>query len=253
MTGCTTEEAAPPPAEPVDSLPAGWPDTLADFSVTWTAEPGIELTGGVAVPVRAYLESYYLAYLTDDDKYLYPGFRRAVAENDAGSAEAKALWPDPPAPTVWVGTARHHLLRVEGSGPDLSVIGCLYSYGVGHLGEEGGVRPNTGAGFGPDAGISAFRIGLRAPDGEPGDLPPQQGPARAPALDVFDGWQVTAHQGGYLLEANWPDATGVKAECAARDDSPPQDRTFPPGEQYPQSRFPTLPAAPGWPDAAPAP
>jgi hypothetical protein len=34
---------------------------LNDLTIIWTAEPGIELTTGAAVAVRAYVESYFLA------------------------------------------------------------------------------------------------------------------------------------------------------------------------------------------------
>jgi hypothetical protein len=54
---------------------------LNDFSMAWSAEPGIDLTEGPAVPVRAHMESYLLAWVTGDDRYLYPGFAKAVDPN----------------------------------------------------------------------------------------------------------------------------------------------------------------------------
>ena len=78
VAGCTpapTEKPAPP-------TPAGWPSELADFTIVWTAEPGIDVTtDGAAIAARAYAESYYLASITEDAKYLYPGFADSVEPN----------------------------------------------------------------------------------------------------------------------------------------------------------------------------
>jgi hypothetical protein len=248
ISGCTPKEPETQQT-PAESPPAGWPAALNDLSATWTADPGIDLTTGAAVVVRAYIESYYLAYLTDDEKYLYPGFREAVDPNDSdGPPGTEALWPEPPNAATWVGTLRHHLLRITRSGRDVTVLGCLYSYAVGRLGDEFGFRPNNGSGFGPDAGISPIRIGLRAPESDESTFPPQEGKSRAPFNDVFGGWRVTSHEGGYLVKGRWADSMSDKAECASRDRTPPESRTFTPGQEYPRSDFPTLPATPGWPD-----
>ena len=39
---------APQSHEAPESPPAGWPEALSDFTVAWTAEPGIDLTTGPA-------------------------------------------------------------------------------------------------------------------------------------------------------------------------------------------------------------
>jgi len=57
IVGCTPKRPETPQT-PAESPSAGWPTTLNDFSVTWAAEPGIDLTTGAAVVVRAYMESY---------------------------------------------------------------------------------------------------------------------------------------------------------------------------------------------------
>lgn len=80
---CVPVGSPVPPKSPT----AGWPESLNDFTVTWTAEPGIDLTNGPTVVARAYLESYYLAYLTTDNKYLYPGFAQAVDANQSNGPE----------------------------------------------------------------------------------------------------------------------------------------------------------------------
>ena len=72
VAGCTpapTEKPAPAP-------PAGWPSELADFTIVWTAEPGIDVTtDGAAITARAYAESYYLASIAEDAKYSIRGLR----------------------------------------------------------------------------------------------------------------------------------------------------------------------------------
>lgn len=64
----------------------------------------------------------------------------------------------------------------------------MYSYSSAQKTDEG-YEANIG-GIGPDAGISAIRIGLNAPENE-AELAPQEGPARAPNENVFGRWRVT--------------------------------------------------------------
>jgi len=233
-----------PTKEVAESPPAGWPASLNDFTITWTGEPGIDLTADAAVVVRAYMESYYLAYLTTDRKYLYPGFQQSVAANEPdGPAGSQERWPVPNRERTWVGTARHHLLRIDRSDRDVTVVGCVYSYGTAEY-TDYGFQANVG-GTGPNSGISAFRVEMRAPASAV-NLPPQQGDSRAPFVNVFDGWQVSNYQGGFLLLAHW-DSSADEVLCASRADRTPESRTFTPGNSYPRSDFPTLPAAPGWP------
>ena len=246
VSGCTPKkpEIQQTPAE---SRPAGWPVSLNDFTVTWTAQPGIDLTTGAAVVVRAYMESYYLAYLTDDERYLYPGFRESVNPNgSAGPDGIKELWPEPHAATTWVGTARHHLVEISRSGRDVNVLACLYAPGTGRF-EDGGFKAN-GAGYEPNSGVLPLRVGLKAPEREEPILPPQQGKSRAPFENVFGGWRVTSHEGGYIVAARWPDSVNDKAKCESRMKVPPESRGFTSWQEYPRSAFPTLPATPGWPD-----
>lgn len=212
----------------------------------WTAEPGIELTTGAAVVVRAYIESYYLAFLTADKKYLYPGFDESVDRDHGESSETRALWPQSRSPVTWIGTARHHLLRIVEAGHDVTVLGCAYVYGTARP-EDSSFKAN-GAGAGPNAGINPLRIVLRSPEtGEP-TLPPQQGTSRAARQDVFGGWRVISHEGGYFATGPWGPGSAETAECVSRADGRPESRDFKPWEGYPASDFPTLPATPGWPD-----
>ena len=243
-TGCAPGESREMPPE---SPPAGWPDSLNDFTVTWTAEPGIDATTGPAVVVRAYMESYYLAYLTDDEKYLYPGFAQSVAVNEPNGPDGTdELWPLSRGQKTWVGTLHHHLLRIERDGRDIAAVGCVYSYDTGTVTHEG-VRPNVG-GTVEYAGVSAIRIGLLAPESDPVSVP-QEGPARAPSDNVFDDWRVTNYQGGYLSLAHWDGNARDKRECLSRAGGTPESRTRTLASVYVPSDFPKLPVSPGWPVA----
>jgi hypothetical protein len=74
--GChASENRESAPAAP--TFP-NWPEALQDFRFRWSAEPGIDLLSGPAVPLRAYLESYRVAEFTLDINETYPGFQRAV-------------------------------------------------------------------------------------------------------------------------------------------------------------------------------
>ncbi|MGV0478696.1 hypothetical protein AB3G40_28510, partial [Mycobacterium kansasii] len=167
---------------------AGWPAALDNFTMVWTAEPGIDVTAWPAVVVRAYTESYTLASATRDDKYLYPGFRQSVDPNKSihDPIGTQFLWPrtdgrpDPP----WLGTQQDHILSVTTSGRDVTVIVCEYMFGAAEQSDQGWVRPHV-AGPSPYTGIAAMRITMTAPAKPGPPLPAQQGPARAPSVDVF--------------------------------------------------------------------
>lgn len=239
--GCTPKKT-PIPITP----PAGWPDSASDFTVEWTGEPGIDLTFGAAVVVRAYMESYYLAHITGDNRFLYPGFQQSVdADDPSGPDGTHELWPDTNSPDTWVGTFQHHLLRVEQSGRDVMVVGCVYTGDSGGLVGDG-LQPHRG-GLGPAAAVSTFRVMLHTPEGDQPSLPAQHGPSRAPFDNVFDGWRVTNFQGGYLLLAHWEGNYTDKQACMARYGDAARNSKLVVGATYPKSAFPVLPAVPGWP------
>lgn len=240
VTGCAPQQAAEAPESP----PAGWPEALSDFSMTWTGEPGIDLTSDPAVVVRAYIESYYLARATDDERYLYPGFAQSVdANNPDGVEGTKELWPSADRPREWIGDFRQHILRVEQSEQNVVVFGCMYTYDSGIMqGPE--IDRNTEPG--PYGVITALRVGLEAPrDGNTPDS--QAGPSRAPSENVFGEWHVTNHQGGYLLTSEWPDRGRDIDECRTRADGTPESRQFVPARAFTRSDFPAMPPNPGWP------
>lgn len=97
LAACNSHNHTDHAAQPDSRPPAGWPATLNDFTMVWSAEPGIDLTAPPAVVVRAYTEAFLLGSLTGDDKYLYPGFARAVPRNKSVNDPkgTQELWPKP--------------------------------------------------------------------------------------------------------------------------------------------------------------
>jgi hypothetical protein len=250
ITGCTPDA----PEKTPESPPAGWPTSLADFTIAWTAEPGINLaTDGAAVAVRAYVESYFLAIITENDQYLYPGFADSVEPNQPSPS-----WPPGTSdlhpelgnsgPNVYIGTARHHVLSIVRADRDVTLTACAFMYGSAIQEQEGGYSAIVGKAFVPSPGIYPMRIGLRAPTDEQSGPPPQQGPSRTPFDDVFGGWKITNLQGGYLSSTvGWAESDRDQATCIARADGLPGSERLYPHVPSPASDFPTLPATPGWP------
>jgi hypothetical protein len=226
--------------------PAGWPKQLSDFTIVWTAESGIDLTTGAAVVVRAYLESFELASATGDARYLYPGFEQATK----GAPDVRPKLAAH-ADTPWVGSERNRILSTHIAGSDVKAVVCSYTYGSAQREQSGGFTAQAGNPFEPNAGIYAVEVTLKSPSDGTHSLPPQAGPDRAPSGDVFAGWQVTGHQGGYFSESG-----GAQSDldaCIAKAPDSPERRAFlvnpmPDGKLYhPRTDFPTLPASPGWP------
>lgn len=166
---------APPP-------PAGWPGELPDFSFTWTAEPGVDLTtDSAAIATRAYVESYFLAVITENADYLYPGFDEAVAPDQPGGAPGtRELRPriGDSEPDIYIGTVRHHVLNITRSDLVVTLTGCAYTYGSAIRGPDGTYSAIVGDALAPGPGIYPMRIGLKAPQGTQPKLPPQQGPSK---------------------------------------------------------------------------
>lgn len=249
-TGCTSNRhtgAAPTTAAP----PAGWPASLNDFSMVWSAEPGIDLTTWPAAAIRAYTESYLLVSITGDDKYLYPGFKESVDPNKSadGPTGTQFLWPktgQPPA-NPWVGTELAHILSITSSGREVTAVTCEYLFGSAQQGRFGGYIAHVALPP-PYGGVAPMRITMTAPATPGPRQQAQQGPARAPSVDVFNGWRVTSHQGGYFARfgvgTEWPDATQDRDSCIAK--APPHPNLSR-DVDYPRSDFPTLPPSPGWP------
>lgn len=78
LTACIDREDPPSERAVPTTMFPNWPPELNGFRFRWTAEPGIDLLTGPAIPVRAYLESYRVGLMTKSINNTYPGFERAI-------------------------------------------------------------------------------------------------------------------------------------------------------------------------------
>lgn len=244
ISACTSSKQDPQP-------PAGWPKGFEDFTIQWSAEPGIDLVNGPAVAARAYLESFQLATLTADEKYLYPGFADAVGPKPSDSSKAQ-MWPhvDGKPKEPWVGTQRNHILSITQSDNQIKVVGCMYTYSVGYQDSDGKYSAKAYPPGGQDAGIAPLGVVMTAPSATE-KQGAQQGPARTPSDDVFGGYQVTGRVSGLFSSSGevsgMPDFQQTLHTCVEKAPDPLDRRNFFTSKFHPRSDFPTSPPTPGWP------
>jgi hypothetical protein len=231
---------------------AGWPKSLDSFTVAWTAEPGVDLTtDGAVVATRAYVESFLLASMADDDKYVYPGFADAVERDQpSGPPGARNLHPElgSTSPNTYIGTMTHHVLGVAHAGVDVTVSACVYTFGAAIGQAPGEYDALVGDAFVAAPGIYPMRVGLRAPSDQSAKLPPQQGPSRTPSDDVFGGWKITSLEGGFLSTVRWADYDRDRSTCIAKATGLPGSERVQPHQPSSAIDFPALPPTPGWPE-----
>lgn len=254
LAGCGS--GRPSPASSPVATAAGWPEALDDFTMVWTAEPAIDVTRWPAVVARAYTESYLLATIMGQEKYLYPGFDQAIDPTAPQGHRANTRYLRPTVAhsigALWVGSEQAHILSVTTSGRAVAVVICEYMFGNAEPGPLGQFRTHVAVPP-PYAGVEESRITMTAPAQPEPQMPDQRGPARAPTVDVFNGWKVNSHEGGYFatvdMPPEWPDWQADREACVGR--APPHHDDLIRGGEYPRSYFPTLPAVPGWPAAVP--
>ncbi|MGB3483510.1 MAG: hypothetical protein WBB07_15010 [Mycobacterium sp.] len=236
------------------SVAEPWTGVMANVNAVWSAEPGIELITGPAVVVRAYVESRALASAMGTIDVVYPGFTRAVLSPAETGEVPGTPWPGTshPLPFPLVGTDRLHILRIDTVGRAVTAIVCSYgrytsTYDLGN----GNYGPYPGDV--DDDGVVAMQVKMTAPEISASPLPSQRGPARSPSDDVFGGWSIDSRR----LDMNevwpdWPTALEDVQACRDRAPDPVERRKFLRQGEHPRSDYPTLPAYPGWPAAAPS-
>ncbi|WP_162234070.1 hypothetical protein [Mycolicibacterium goodii] len=222
LTSCSphsdSDNSASPPT--TDQQFPNWPALLNDFRFHWTAAPGIDMTEGPAVAIRAYIESYQVATMTFNVDNVYPGFLRATPENqptDEGpyQSELTDIRPlgiykrsTPPTAVPHFGYNTDHILELIETPHGFRAIVCSGSYANfiksstnpdAYISADAretpaGVQPHDGS---PSVGISIRQVELTQNDPRvPANAPappqgPQEGPAPAPQADVFGNWFIT--------------------------------------------------------------
>ncbi len=219
LTGCSGHKETPAPTQAPKSMFPNWPNDLNGFRFRWSAESGIDLLTGPAIPVRAYLESYRVGFMTKSSANTYPGFERAipkVPDPRAGYDEYRQ-WDELPFQLKWMLPAIDKDINF-GDGPffgneyfriaELSPLAdgylayvCDGVYNIFHpaIGRPGKyssvldypVRSESDLEKRELYSIDLWRIEFKNAGGASESKQPQAGKNPAPIGDVFGQWQIT--------------------------------------------------------------
>ena len=254
--GCSSGRGptqSPKPSESSNQEIPNWPPTLNEFRFHWSADPNIDLTTGPAVPIRAYLESYYVASFTADIANVYPGFMRSTPENDeldghylAQLAHIRPLNGDDAGPEdarEVFGYMPFHILRLDRVENGYRAIVCEGQYAdfIKSDAQPGkfvspGMNPKTAQSRGKTTDtVAVHRIELTdhdprvVPNAPPSPTAPQQGPALAPDRDVFGNWFFTGASSSFWgpIDAPAPEripSPELERQCSDRMPLPEADR-----------------------------
>jgi hypothetical protein len=227
-----------------------WPTLLDEFRFQWSTEPGIDVTTGPAMVVRAYLESYRVAEATLNADNVYPGFNRATPENTAREGNyqfqlvnirpmgyPRAGTPDEAVPRF--GFEALHLLELTPVGNAYRAVVCSGSYSefVASKTHPGKFVSINADGDGQplprgSSGVSGIQIELTQHDPRVGSNPPavvtqpQQGPLPAPDQDVFGNWFITGAGDSFWGPKNDPKSFrhDLEERCEAAMPTPAAER-----------------------------
>jgi hypothetical protein len=231
---------------------ANWPPILANFRFHWSADPGIDLLTGPAVPIRAYIESYYIAASTLSMDDAYPGFIRATPENDALDghylAQLARIRPlngvTSPSTEALArfGYMPIHILQIDPIGDGLRAIVCQGTYATYVKSSvqpdkyvSASAEPKSGQVTGTDPGVVVHRIELTDQDPRTAEAPSgtgsvlQRGPSPAPHDDVFGKWFFTGSSSSYWgpIDAPAPESfptPELREQCGDRLPEPESKR-----------------------------
>ncbi|GCA98588.1 MULTISPECIES: hypothetical protein [Mycolicibacterium] len=281
---CASHPAATPPPPAAKTKIPNWPNELDGLRFRWTAEPGIDLLTGPAVPLRAYLESYRVGYMTKTIDTVYPGFQRAVPEIPipASSGSAAAEWNRLPFQLEWIrpaidehinfgngpfyGNEYFHVLEIATTPDGYRAYVCDGSYNVFHpaVGNPGKYTSieDYRSGSNSDAqkrerdALNVWRIEFSNKTKGLDKGTPQKGPNPAPIGDVFGRWRIDgAAMGNFwgpVDDSPTPQAPEYLQrleQCSKAMPHNPQQRA-----QILMSVLDSAPVAdppvPGWPDTA---
>lgn len=261
------------------------PDKLSDFRFRWTAEPGIDLYSGAAVPLRAYAESWRVAQMMSDMSAAYPGFERAVPANreltDHSPRDAPAYmltfvrpYMDEELDEVYTDQPRYeskrfygneyfHILSLDEVDGGWRAYLCdglydMYRDDADGYGPVTGLRGWAGPPKEPMKAIRVWHVEMAAPESSAA-IAPQRGPNPAPMDDVFSSWRIR----GAAPDSKWESAPGFggsdyhetfadferrRQQCSDRLPDGREARNA--GGRSINTKPDTQPAVPGWPDNA---
>jgi hypothetical protein len=212
---CGADNTSPQSSRPPESSNQeflNWPASLNEFRFHWSADPNIDIATGAAVPIRAYLESYYVASFTADLANAYPGFMRATPENDeldghyvtqlAHIRPLNGVRATPEDVVAHFGYIPFHILSLDRVGDGFRAFVCQGQYAdfIKSDVQPGqfvstAMNPKTAQSRGESTEtVAVHRIELTEHDPRVGSNPPaavaapQLGPAPAPDQDVFGNW-----------------------------------------------------------------
>lgn len=261
-----------------------WPNDLNGFRFRWTAKPGIDLLVGPAIPVRGYLESYRVGFMTKSITNIYPGFRHAVPEipNRRDGADGYQRWDELPFQLKWIwpavddrinfgdgpffGNEYFHILELFPLADGYLAYVCdgiynIFHPAIGHPRKYSSVldylRKEPDSEEREERSIELWRIEFNNTDGTTGSTRPQAGKNPAPIGDVFGHWQITGASsdnywgdlGNTTHTPRDPDYVQRLQRC--RDVMPhAADVRANIVTSVVDSPPPAEPAVPGWPDSA---
>ena len=243
------------------------------FRFHWSSSPSLALTTGVAVPIRAYLESWYIASWTNDPENVYPGFLRATPESADldGNYLGQLAWirplngaPSYPVdPATPLGYMPMHIQSVDAVASGLRVTVCLGEYSIYFASDSSAgklvsvaAEKSTAQLADPLDTVRVKRIELtktdpRIPAGASDVDTPQEGPAPAPAGDVFGHWFITGASSSLWgpVDAEPPDffvTPEMRRQCQEAMPDPPE-KQIEMATGFKDSPPPHGKPIPGWP------
>ncbi|CRZ15532.1 hypothetical protein BN2156_02394 [Mycolicibacterium neworleansense] len=225
LAGCSDHKESPSAAPAVKTMYPNWPNDLNGFRFQWTAQPGIDLLTGPAIPVRAYLESFRTAFMTKSSANTYPGFQRAIPDlpDPRAGYDEHVQWGELPFELKWLmpaidkdinfgdgpffGNEYFHVLELSPLADGYLAYVCdgkynIFHPAIGHSGKYASVLDYPGGKNDvqkrEEAAVTLWRIEFK--NGDAGDKTTQlqEGKSPAPIGDVFGNWKITgASQGNY--------------------------------------------------------
>lgn len=243
------------------------PAQVKNFSFHWTADSAVDLFSTSAVILRAYLESYDLAWISQDTAAFYPGFDSAVPQNDLTNTQGSLgavrpimnLAASVPRPSTF-GTEYLHILRLDSTVEQQTAVVCSDLRRLSQLNPEQGGYPawyqtfamalnSMGRGdtnYQSRESISVIRVTFSEVESKSGPTERQEGTRPAPRENVFGGWRITGRD--VYTDSSW----SAPRWKTAKDDLNACAAVFPRlGVDYfkriDKPLFATEPPMPGWP------